>query len=283
MNTDEAVKKIMTAVKFADIVDIGRYKEDYRELVKLVHVDKGGSLEAITKLNDFKTNHEKGTKYEDEAGEYYSNGYWLKRKYPTELLKTSYVNWSTIRNLKVDHLNRYIPFGANVIGDEITYHFGKRCVPLPTALEGVHVRWVLSRILEFCMMLETNGYVHGGINPDSVFVDPDNHGIMVTSFYHMTREKAPMKTINGKYMPWYPAQLMKTKRASSLVDTELAKKTAIYLLGDRSGVGARLKIKENKELIEFLMSQDNGAYSAYKKYRDILTKNFKTQFHILNI
>lgn len=273
----------MAATKFADIVDIGRYKEEYRDLVKLVHVDKGGSLEAITKLNDFKTIHEKGNRYEDEAGEYYSNGYWVRRPYNDALAERNYENWSAIRNLKVDHLNKYIPFGANVIGDEITYYFGKRCVPLPSALEGVHVRWVLSRLLEFCMMMSSNGYVHGGLNPDSVFVDPENHGIMVTSFYHLTKQGSHMKTVNGKYMTWYPAELFRKKIAIPPVDIELAKKIAIYLLGDKSGVGVRLKATENRELMDFLMSQDNNTYGTYKKYREILTKNFKTKFHILNI
>jgi len=282
MTTEQAVTKIMTAVKFADIVDIGRYKEDYRELVKLVHVDKGGSLEAVTKLNDFKTIHEKGTKYEDEAGEYYSNGYWIKRKVD-DLVKKSYNNYLLIKKLGVDHLNRYIPEHGEIVGEEIVYTFGKRCVPLPLALEGEHVRWVLSRMLEFIMMLEANGYTHGGINPDNVFIDPENHGIMVTSFYHMKRIGSRMSTINGKYMSWYPHQLFKFKTAYPLVDIELVKKTAIYLLGDRSGVGVRLKKSENKELMEFLMSQGNNTHDEYKRYRELLTRNFKTKFHILNI
>lgn len=282
MTTIEAVTKIMNAVKFADIVDIGRYKEDYRELVKLVHVDKGGSLEAVAKLNDFKTIHEKGTKYEDEAGEYYSNGYWIKRPYEG-LGKQGYLHWSKIRGLGVDHLNKYIPMGAEVASGHITYNFGKRCVPLPMALEGIHVRWVLSRLLEFCMMLETNGFVHCGLNPESVFVDPENHGIMITSFYYVTRTGMRVKSVNGKYMSWYPAGLFSNKIASALVDTELAKKIAIYLLSDKSGVGTRLKGKEDKDLVEFLMTMTPKAFVAYKEYRNILNNNFKTQFHILNI
>jgi serine/threonine protein kinase len=282
MTTIEAVSKIMNATKFADIVDLGRYKEDYRELVKLVHVDKGGNPEATAKLNDFKTIYEKGIKYEDEAGEYYSNGYWIKRK-STDLLEKSYKNWVAITMLNVSHLSKYIPSDGSIIEGQLTFNFGKRCIPLPLALEQGHVRWILSRILEFVMMLETQGYVHGGINPDSVFIDPENHGIMITSFYYLTKIGTHMRSVNGKYKSWYPSQLFKNKIAHPLVDIELAKKTAIYLLGDKSGVGVRLKKTHNKELLEFLMTQDYNAYFAYEEYRALLKKNFESKFHILNI
>ena len=42
-------------------------------------------------------------------------------------------------------------------------------------LGGRHVAWILSRLENLCCVLEYNGLVHPEIDPDSIYINPNNH------------------------------------------------------------------------------------------------------------
>lgn len=67
------------------------------------------------------------------------------------------------------------------------------------------------------------------------------------------------------------------------IDLELAKKTVIYLLGDPSGSGIRLRKTHHSTFIDFVISQSINPMDTYQQYRTLLKSNFNNVFHILNL
>ena len=127
------------------------------------------------------------------------------------------------------------------------------------------------------------GYVHCGINPESVFIVPETHGIIITSFYHLSLDDGRLRTISAKYQNWYPTEIFKEKRAKSIIDLELCKRTAAYLLGDKSGLGIKLKKTHNKDFINFLLNSHSNAFECYQAYRKMLKRNFEEKYHHLSL
>jgi hypothetical protein len=138
-------------------------------------------------------------------------------------------------------------------------------------------------MLEFSAWLHQSGFSHNGINPESIFIVPETHGIICVSFYHLTKLHSGLSTISAKYRTFYPANVFDNKIAASNIDIELSKRTAIYVLGDKSGNGIMLKKTHNEDFMDFVIKQHYHSYPAFKEYRDLLSKNFPKKFYLLNL
>lgn len=293
MNTDtiteaaELIKKIRSASKLSDIMDTGNMKTEFHRLLKMIHPDKckeGGTGDATAKLTELKQQFIEGISYSDDAGEFKTNGYFVDFAGDEKLLKQSLGNYRSLKSIKDDHFHKYMPSNMELIDGKLKIKLDARAVPLSGLdLPQEHVNWILSRMLEFSAWLAQSGYVHCGFNPESVFIVPETHGIQVCSFYHLTRLDSKVDTISGKYQTWYPPNLFASKKATSNIDLELCKKTAIYLLGDKSGTGIRLKKTHNEHFMDFVIEQHYTPHDTYDIYRKMLKDNFETKFHILNI
>lgn len=75
------------------------------------------------------------------------------------------------------------------------------------------------------------------------------------------------------------------KKATPDIDLELCKKIALYLLGDRSSAGTKLKKDKevNQEVLTFLLTKHYNIKDEYVQYREILSKNFEKKFYSLNL
>jgi hypothetical protein len=75
------------------------------------------------------------------------------------------------------------------------------------------------------------------------------------------------------------------KIATQDIDLELCKKIALYLLGDRSAAGTKLKRDKdvNQEVLTFFLTKHQNEVEDYTKYREILAKNFEKKFYPLNL
>jgi hypothetical protein len=161
-----------------------------------------------------------------------------------------------------------------------------RAIPISSidSLPQEHLNWALSRILEFATWLNNNNISHNGINPDSIYLVPETHGIIVISYYHVNTAAKKLKTISGRYSKFYPEILFKEKLSEPFVDIELAKRTIAFLAGDKSGIGMKFKRTLNKDWIDFLLEfSTKSTFNTFSDYRQILSKNFEKKFHILNI
>jgi hypothetical protein len=284
------IQKINEANKLEDILDVNNFDEEYKSVLRSIHPDvcvAPGATAATAKLNELRDKFRQGVKYVDDSGEFKSNGYFIKYEGDKSLLKKSFDNFTLLKSLKDKsslNFHRYMPNSMNLSDGKIEIKLSPRAIPLVNrSLPQEHVNWILSRMLEYSAWLAQVGFVHCGINPASVFIVPETHGIQVCSFYHMTRIDRPVSTVSARYKTWYPPQLFSTKQATSNIDLELAMKTAIYLLGDKSGSGIKLRKTHHEKFMNFVIKQHYNAHKTFLEYRELLQDNFKKEFHPLNI
>lgn len=294
MSSEEVITKILNAKSVIDaFYDVTDWKQVYRNYIRLIHPDVcslPNAIEATEKLNKFKDELESGKKHKDDAGEVTYAVQVVKIVGDEKLLKKSFDNYNYLMSLKDEasiYFKKYLPVSAKMISEtELHFTLSRRAVPLSSlgVVEQKHANWILSRMFEFTAWINQVGYSHAGISPESIYIMPDNHGMSCISFYHMTKLNNPLKTISAQYKNFYPPQVFSNKKSESNIDIELAKRTAIYLLGDKSGSGVVLRKTHNNEIIDFLQKQCYVVDENYKEYRGLLKKHFDMkQFHVLNV
>lgn len=292
METDELIDKLTNAQRLEQVMNVNNFKDEYRSLVKKLHPDMckhPKAAELFDKLNQLKDKFENGVTFKDEAGKFNTKGMESRYTGDFNFLKASYGNYNKLMNFHdkaSESFKRYIPKTMGISGTELLVKYHERAIPLSgLTLPQKHVNWIFSRMIEFAAWLQQQGLSHCGINPESMFITPENHGLQVSSFYMMTKLGQKPEGVAGMYINWYPPELFKDKKAITAIDVELCKKTAIYLLGDRSGVGIKLKRDPNihQAVLDFLIARHDDAYQCFKEYRELLDKHFKKEFHILDL
>ena len=291
MDAKNVIETVKNANKIEDVISIIDFKNEFNEVIKVIHPDKcslDGASEATAKMNLWKDVFENGKEYKDDIGTFKTNGYWVEFHSKEPNLSWSIENYRIFKDLKGDtpqHFQKYIPSEGKLLSDgTVRFEFDKRSIPLSgITLPQEHVNWVLNRLLEYCSFLSELGMCHCGLNPESVFIVPETHGIQICSFYHLTKIGNTIKTVSGKYRNWYPSDMFTTKKANPTIDIELSKKISAYLLGDKSGSGVKFRKTHNEDFINFIISQNDTAYSTLASYKELLSKNFKKQFHSLTI
>jgi hypothetical protein len=294
MTASEIIAKILNASSCTEIFpDLSNWSQSYKEYMKLIHPDlcsEPGHKEAAEKLNVWKEELSNGRYFTDDAGSVKFNLNTCEFTGKADLLKRSLDNYRKLTTLSDPasiHFRKYLPVSGDINEDgKLVFTLPARAVPLCSLhnTDQKHVNWILSRMLEFVSWLNQSGFCHAGINPNSIFVIPENHGILCMSFYHMTELDSPLKTVSARFSSFYPADLFTHKKASSDIDIDLAKRTAIYLLGDRSGSGVVLRKTHEEEIVDFLLKHEYDPFESYSCFRKILKKYFDTkQFHSLTI
>lgn len=289
MELEKLIKKIIESKYPQDVFTMSSWKVEYEAWRKKIHPDicpLVGSGEAMGILNAYK-NRLETPKLVDDSGELtYTDSQIIYYGGDIDLLKKSLYNYQELMKLSDDaseHFKKYLPTGGKIINDKLFFDLPKRAVPLINLkLEEKYVRFIFNRLTELSAWLGQVGYVHGGLNPETVFVVPEDHGIIVSGFYHVTQMWERMKTISGKYDMWYPPSLVTNKKAYPDIDIMLSKKIAMYLLGDRSGSGVILKKTIDPTFANILMRYDATAVTAYRTYRGYL-EGIEKKFYLLNI
>ncbi|AEW00110.1 hypothetical protein A4D02_28750 [Niastella koreensis] len=285
------IDKIKKADKIEDVLNLANFKTEFNTIIKQIHPDTctdPGAVEATSKMNIWKNQYEHGKPYTDDAGVFKTNGYWADFSSALPNLTASVDNYHMFQQLRSDadgHFKKYLPAACHTLADgTYRFDFEKRAIPLSgLQLPQEHVSWVLNRLLEYIAYLSQKGFVHGGLNPESVFIVPENHGIQVVSFYHLARKRSRINTVSGRYITWYPTQILNTKVASVVTDLECAKYIAAYLLGDAAGNAVKFKKTHNEDFINFLLNRHDDAYQCLTRYQQLLRRNFKTRFYSLTI
>lgn len=257
----------------------------FREILKAVHSDKckdPRAQDATNHLLEMFRHFTSGTTFTDDSGNFLTNGYWLLYQGDRQIIAHAMQHQQEVVSNATEHLKRYMPYGWD---SDCRLLFFQRAIPLVNlTLSQDHVNWVLSRLLEFCMQLHGHtGRAHLGLTPAHVMLVPETHGIAVAGFYHTTKLNGRVSTISAAYRHWYPSQLLTDKKATENADLEMVKRIGAYLLGDRSGLGTSLRKTHHAEFVDFLLSSDDDSLACYEKYREMLNRNFPSQFIHLNI
>lgn len=294
MTDTEIIEKVLTSNKPSDIFK-DDWKTTYKSYSRLIHPDachQPYASDAMAKMNTYKDILENGVQYTDETGDF--RVFEKKIIYQItdknrKLIQKSVKNYNLLKS-KTDKssvgFHRYLPESMVIENNILTINLKDRAIPLTgQKLPQVHANWVFSRMFEIILWFRKIGYSHMGMNPTTVFVVPETHGIILISFYHMTHLDQKADTISARYKMWYPTTLFMKKIATQDIDLELSKKIALYLLGDKSAAGTKLKRDKdvNQEILTFLLTKHQNEVEDYTKYRKILSKNFERKFYPLNL
>ena len=292
MTAEQIIELVNSSTSLTQIFsDLFNWKSLLKEYLLQVHTDRCslfGAQEATQKLLAYKSELENGKTHQDDAGTITYFPDHLISQGDINLLKKSLENYNIIKNLCIKDIlfERYIPKQIKLNNNELHVQFENRAIPISSisSLPQQHLNWALSRLFEFLTFLNNNGYSLNGINPDSVYLIPENHGIQIVSFYHLTRLNSPVTTISGRYSNFYPEILFTEKITKNYIDVELAKRTIAYLGGDKSGLGLMFKKTHNKDWVDFIIKFHNeDTFLVFQKYRELLDKNFEKKFHKLDI
>ncbi len=294
MTDIEIIDKVLKSNKPSDIF-VGDWKPTYKSYSRLIHPDacsQPKASDAMAKMNYYKDLLENGIQYRDETGNFRVYDKKIVYQITNEnraLLTTSYNNYKILMS-KTDKasvgFHRYLPETMKMENDRLIIYLKDRAVLLTgQKLPQIHVNWLFSRMFEISLWFRNIGYSHMGLNPTTVLVVPETHGIIITSFYHMSQLDKKANTISARYKTWYPTKLFTEKIATPDIDLELCKKIALYLLGDKSAAGTKLKRDKdvNQEVLIFLLTKHQNEIDDYTKYREILAKNFEKKFYPLNL
>src|ERR1035437_6040638 len=294
MNDVELVDKLLKSKKPSDIFP-DDWKKTYLQYSKLIHPDScslSDASNAMAIMNHYKDLIENGQSFVDEAGTF--KIFEKKIEYEVtdtnrKLIAKSVDNYNLLmakHDKASESFHRYLPESMVLEKNKLTINLKDRAVPLTgQKLPQIHVNWIFSRMFEFSLWLRQIDRVHMGLNPTTVFVVPETHGIIIISFYHICVLGKKADTISAKYKMWYPTNLFVKKIATPDIDLELCKKIALYLLGDKSAAGTKLKMDKdiNKEVLNFLLTKHENSYDEFVLYRKLLEKNFEKKFYVLSL
>ena len=296
LGAKDTIEKLKSGQSYIDAFnDLTNWLAEYKQMAKIIHPDvchEPGAKDALTKLNQWKEELEKGKIHYDDAGTVTFKILNCSIEGNQPVLQQSLNNFNKLKLFKekIDiDFQRYIPNKAlltpNNDKSNLDLSLTNRCIPISSIgiLPQGHVNWILSRMLEFIGYIHKKSYVHAGINPDSVYVEPKNHGINVISFYHMAEVNKKLSTASGKWIYMYPDHIKTKKIATADIDIELCKRTAVWLLGDKSGIGTCLRKTHNTAFLDFINKKHDDPIEAFFDYRKMLENNFERKFIPLHI
>lgn len=286
------MKNIIEKIKLAQspytfFKDLKNWKAEYLELIKILHPDitkEPGASEAVNKLNNFKSSLENNLIIQDGISEFQFtiNSRVISKIEDNSLLmalhKNNEVRLNSYRQGAGDHFSKYVPEQF----ENFIYETKDFCLPLvyfmKSPISEVHVNWITSRILEFVCRYHELGFCHLNISPENIWIRPKIHGIYVSGFYHSLSIGNRIRTYNINLKSFYPTSMFSTKNAEISIDLELIKRLSLRLLGSLRGNGSDIKTKINSDLFNYYTSYETDSIKSYKKFRELLSKNFEKKF-----
>lgn len=282
-NSDQIVEAVLNAKSYRELEKaLGM---DYKRIMRAIHPDlckHPRATEASAILSIIYKYYSIGEKFVDDSGEYVTNHYWARYIGMQPIIDQGRTMQQKVVAKATLQLNRYMPYSWEGTSKIV---FLDRALPLSNlTLPQEHVNWVVSRLLEFCMLCHNHsGIAHMGLTPDNIFIVPEHHGVSVAGFYHATPIGNKVSTISAKYKNWYPASMFTSKEASEYVDLQMVKRIGAYLLGAKSGMANSLIRTHNKDFVNFLLSSHTDSKECFKAYRAVIDANFASKFIHLNI
>jgi len=290
MSPEVLIQKILASPQASTLFHRAHFRKDYIRILKMLHPDicpHPQAGEALAKLHPGKEKMEAGIP--DDAGHIHmADAHTFVIKGQKELLQYSLEQYQSLMQLKDEaslNFKRYLPEAMYWEGDALHIRTKEQAMSLyELQLPEQHVTWLTSRMLELAAWLHQSGYTHAGLLPESLAVVPETHGLVCLTFYHMRHKNSMLRTLSGRYAHWYPPDVFTEKRALPFIDLALLQKTAIYVLGDRSGNGVKLKKDCQEALIDFLIQSHSDAYDTFDRYRKLLENLFgKPRFYPLEL
>lgn len=105
----------------------------------------------------------------------------------------------------------------------------------PKGLDPKDAAWMWNRLLEALHLLHCEGYVHGNVAPDRMFIVPDTHQGILTDYAYSVKVGSRAKAISPAWKAIYPPELLDKKGLDTSADLYMAAWVMMYLLGGEVG------------------------------------------------
>jgi len=192
-------------------------------------------------------------------------------------------------NKMKDYFSRFIP----IIKDKFkaldnTYYIVLEKTPEVYPLSLVkdifiakeHAAWIMTRLMNICVLLSMNNLVHCGINIDSCFVSLRHHGLLLLGGWHFgTEQNKKMIGTTKEIFDNLPPLIKDTKIANSLIDIESSKMIVKQLLN--CNTYSKLEKVCGKDMAEFLSYTSTKSthnklnpLDELKKWEEVRNKTF---------
>lgn len=137
-------------------------------------------------------------------------------------------------------------------------------------IDGRHVAWIISRLLNHASYLEWAKLTHNDISLDSVFICPEHHTIcLLGGWWYAAPLGANLVALPIRTLNHAPRDVIAKKRPDLRLDPELIRLTGRELLGDATGVRLASDPTIRRQIVDWLrMSGPGSALKDYTQWRE---------------
>jgi hypothetical protein len=144
---------------------------------------------------------------------------------------------------------------------DVLEHYGGKTDPK-------HVAWIQSRLHNICCYLHYAKLCHNEISPDTVFIDPADHSVILLGGWWYSRPAGKsLKHVSKRTHGLLPWKVKMDKRASRKTDLELVKATGRELFGPGGKAPAAMA-----DYLKVVATKN--AFDEYKDWSEVLLKSF---------
>lgn len=167
-----------------------------------------------------------------------------------------------------------------LLADILAFHKGR--LPQPE-----HVGWILNCLYNLACYLEWIGIAHNAISPETIFVSPLRHTVMLLGgWWYATAFDDTVEAVPERSLRFIPPDIIDSRCADARSNLELIKSVGRELLGDAVGVKLPLDDELPQNIVDWLSLPSSGCaiedYDAWKHY--VLPEAFGTaKFVAMNL
>ena len=192
-----------------------------------------------------------------------------------------YKKFKQLKHPTALHFHRFLPDKLTFNGQMEANWLNRSYSLSGQQLTQKQLRWVLLRLFEFAAWIAKEGYVHAGLTPESIWIVPKTHGVIIGTFYHLTTKGKSLKTTSSKYQDWYPSDVLENNMASSQIDIQMIKNLAVYLLGAKDSFGINKGLKPlDPKWTDFILTFHHNAYECLRDYRKLFFNKINKQNYV---
>jgi len=148
-----------------------------------------------------------------------------------------------------------------------------------------HAAWVLTRLLNLCVLFQQNNFSHCGIDLNSCFVDLRSHGIyLLGGWQFATKHDNKLSATTKKIFDNLPPSIKASKISNPLIDIESTK----FLVKELLKANSLMQLEKvcGKEMAQFLFSTINSSFVSLdelKRWEHARSKTFsKHEFVVID-
>jgi serine/threonine protein kinase len=103
----------------------------------------------------------------------------------------------------------------------------------PNGVDPKDMAWMWRRVLVALGFAHINGVIHGAILPANIWIQPEQHGLMLMNWFHALHANSGdcILKIDPDFTTWYPREITKHEAPTFGTDISMSAKCMIYLIG----------------------------------------------------